>query len=78
MKRRLPVNMMRLIRLVIGAITKPESMPQAPKGETCRETVALVFDAYTWNARVRSAAYFLGILLGLFSIWQAVERFWPR
>ena len=69
---------MRLVRLIIGVVFKPTWMPQAPKGETVRETVTLAVRAHTWNARWRSVVCLLMFVALLFTIWQAAERFWPR
>ena len=68
---------MRLVRLIIG-VFKPTWMPQAPKGETVRETVTLAVCAHTWNARWRSVVCLLMFVALLFAIWQAAERFGPR
>ena len=66
---------MRLVRLIIGVVFKPTWMPQAPKGETVRETVTLMFHAHTWNARCRLVVSLLMFAALLFSIWQVAERF---
>ena len=70
-------HIMRLVRLIIGVVFKPTWMPQAPKGETVRETVTLAVRAHTWNARWRSVVCLLMFVALLFTIWQAAERFWP-
>ena len=68
---------MRLVRLVIG-VFNPSWMPQAPKGETVRETLTLVYAAHVWNARWKICWGLVVVAVTLFGMWQAVVFFWPR